>query len=101
MDISCGAHVVEDILLQLRHRLQAVRDVLILLNISNDFCSLGSFSKVDEVVLFQIGGYTIFNEGEIGEINTEEGYTWRVGLVQCFSILVEVLGAGHEFAHRL
>jgi hypothetical protein len=65
VNIPSGLHVVQDVILQLRHWLQRVPYVLILLNISNDLSSFGTFSKVNEVSLLDNGRNAILNECQI------------------------------------
>ena len=67
-------HRIEDILLQLRHGLQRVRRVLVLLDVADDLGRLGALGEVDEVRALDDGGDTVFDEGEVGEVDA-----WREG----------------------
>lgn len=62
MHIASRLHVAQYVILQVGHRFENVRNVLILLDISNDVGSFGPFSKVDEVCTFDYGGYAVFNK---------------------------------------
>ena len=70
--LHIGIHLlycVEDVLLQLRHGLQRVRRVLILLNIADYLGSLGALGEIDEIRALDDGGDAVFDEGEVGEID--------------------------------
>lgn len=62
MHIASRLHVAQYVILQVGHRFENVRNVLILLDISNDVGSFGPFSKVDEVCAFDYRGYAVFNK---------------------------------------
>ena len=62
-------HVGEDVFLQLGDRLQRVGDRLTLLDVADDVCGLGAFGEVDEIGGFDGAGDSIFDEGEIGEVD--------------------------------
>ena len=49
MHIPCRLHVAEDVVLKLWNRLKGIRDVLVLLDITDHFGGLGSLCEVDEV----------------------------------------------------
>jgi hypothetical protein len=68
--IPSRLHVAQDVVLQVADRFEGVGDVLILLNVSNDVRGFGAFGEVDEVSSFDDGGYAIFDESEISEIDT-------------------------------
>lgn len=70
MYVTCRLHVAEDVFLQLRHWLQRIRHILILLDIANDFGRLRTLRKVDEVCAFDQRGNTVFDECQVGEIYT-------------------------------
>ena len=61
--VACGLHVGEDVVLQLGDGLQGIRDVLVLLDVADDFGSFGALGEVDEVGLFDQGGDAVFDEG--------------------------------------
>ena len=63
MYISRSLHVLQDIILQVTHGSQRVRDVLVLLNIANDLGGFGAFGKIDETCAFDDTGDAVFNEG--------------------------------------
>lgn len=69
MYIARRLHVAEDVILQVRHRLQRIRHVLVLLNPPDHFGRLGTLGEVDEVGLLDHGRYAIFNEGQVGKID--------------------------------
>ena len=70
MHITRCLHVAENVLLQLGHWLQRIWNVLVLLNVTNDFCGLGALCEVDEFGLLDYRWNTIVNEDKIGEIDT-------------------------------
>lgn len=120
MYIPSSLHVIQDVVLQLRHRLQRVPHILILLNISNDLSSLGTFSEVDEVSLLNNGRNAVLDKSQVGQVDTftsceyynlppafqkgglrtEERNTRGVGCMEGLSVLAEVLGACHDPPHR-
>lgn len=95
MDITSGLHISQDIFLKLRDTLQAVRHVLVLLNVTDDLGSLCALGEIDELRFLDDGGNAVFDESKIRQIDTEEGDTWRVCFVQRIAILEEVLGRAH------
>ena len=68
--ITCRLHVAQDIVLELRDRLQRVTDVLVLLDVANHLGRLGPLGEVDEIGLLDDGGDTVLDEGEIGQVDT-------------------------------
>lgn len=70
MHITRCLHIAQDVLLKFGNGRQRVRDILVLLNVSDDFCGFGPFGKVDQCCLLDNGGYTVLNERKIGKINT-------------------------------
>lgn len=70
MHIARRLHVGEDIVLQLGNRLQRVGYVLILLDIANDFGRLRALGKVDEIGAFDQRWNTVFDKGQVREIDT-------------------------------
>lgn len=63
MHIPRRLHITQDILLQLRHRLERVGHVLVLLDVADYLCRLGALGEVDKGGLLDDGGDTIFDEG--------------------------------------
>lgn len=63
MHIPRGLHITQNILLQLRHRLERVGDVLVLLDVSDDFRGFGALGEVDEGGFLDDGGDAVFDEG--------------------------------------
>jgi len=47
MHIPCCLHVAQYVILQLWYRLQGVRHILVLLDITYNFCRLGTFGEVN------------------------------------------------------
>ena len=88
MDIAGALHVLEDVILQFIHRRKRERDVLILLDIADDFCRLCPLGKVDQIRLLDDSGNTILDEGQVGQI-----YTWIQALVAFVIIVMK-----HEYA---
>lgn len=117
MYVSSGLHVAQYVILQITDGLQGVGHVLVLLDVANDICSLCSFGKVDQIGTFDNRGYSIFNKGQVRQVDTclsrlallPEGRTgrertekWnagRIGQMECFSILSKVLGTMHQLPH--
>ena len=69
MYVARSLHVAQDVVLKFRHGLEGVGNVLVLLNVANDFCGFGTFGEVDEVGTLDDGGDTVFNEGQVGEVD--------------------------------
>ena len=65
MHVTRSLHVAKDVVLQVHHGLQRVRDVLELLNALDDLCSLGAFGEVDEGSALDHGRDTIFDECQV------------------------------------
>ena len=63
-------HVREDVILQLRYRLQRIRHILVLLDVAYDFGCLRALGEVDEVCLFDERGNAVLDEGQISEVDT-------------------------------
>jgi hypothetical protein len=63
-------HVRQNVVLQIRYRLQWVRHVLILLNVADHLSCLCTLGKVDQICLLDQGRDTVFNECQISKINT-------------------------------
>jgi hypothetical protein len=70
MHIPSSPHITQNILLQLRHGLQRVRHILVLLDVADDFGGLCAFGKIDQVGLFDDIWDAFFDEGEIREVDT-------------------------------
>jgi hypothetical protein len=70
MHVPCCLHVAQYVVLQLGNRLQRVSHCLVLLNIADYLCRLCALGKVDEVGLLDNGGDTIFDKGEIRQVDT-------------------------------
>ena len=70
MDVASPLHHTQYVVLQLWHSLERIRDVLIRLNLANDLGGLCSLRKVDKIRLLDRRGYTIFDEGQIGQVDT-------------------------------
>lgn len=63
MHIASRLHVAQHVILQVGHRFENVRYILILLNVSNDVGGFGSLGEVDEVCTFDYGGYAVLDKG--------------------------------------
>ena len=70
MNIASSLHVGQDVVLQLRHRLQGVGYVLELLNVTDNLGCLCPFGKVDKAGLLDDGRDTILNKGEVRKVDT-------------------------------
>ena len=71
--IACGLHVRQNVVLQIGHRLQWVRHVLILLNVANHLGRLCALGKVDQIRLLDQGRDTVLDECKISKVNTYPG----------------------------
>jgi hypothetical protein len=69
MHVGRSLHVIQYPLLEIRHRAQGVRHVLILLYVSNDFGGLGSFREVDQLCVLNNGCDAVFDERQICQID--------------------------------
>lgn len=70
MYIASRLHVRENVFLEFRNRLQWIGYILILLNITNDLCSLATFGEINEVRLLDLRRNTILDKSQICQINT-------------------------------
>ncbi len=70
MHVSCGLHITKDVILQLWDRLQRIRDILILLNITNHLGCLRPFGEVNHVGLLDDRWYAILDECQVGQVYT-------------------------------
>jgi hypothetical protein len=64
--------MVQNPLLKIRHRVERVGYVLILLYVADDFGSLGSFREIDQLCILDNRCNAILDKGEIGQV-----YTYR------------------------
>ena len=64
--------MVQNPLLEIRNRVERIRYVLILLYVANDFGSLGSFRKIDQLRILDDRCNAVFDEGKICQV-----YTYR------------------------
>ena len=69
MNVASGGHVLCNVVLQLWHRLQGVRLVLVALDLTDDLGRLGPLCEVDGVLALDLRGDAIFDEDEIGEVD--------------------------------
>jgi hypothetical protein len=67
--IARRLHIRQDVVLQLGDGLQRVRHVLVLLDVADDFGSLGALGEVYEVRLLDERGDAVFNECEVREVD--------------------------------
>lgn len=70
VNVSSSLHVGQDVVLEIRNRVQGVWRVLVLLYVSDDLCSLCTLGKVDEVGLLNNRGDTILDKSKIGQVYT-------------------------------
>ena len=70
MHVSSSLHVTQDVVLEFWHKLERIRHVLVLLNITNHLGGLRPLCEVDQISLLDDGRNTILNEGKISQINT-------------------------------
>jgi len=68
VNIPRGLHVAQNVILQLRDRLQGIPHVLVLLDVPDDFRSLCPLGKVNQVSLLDDRGYAVLDEREIRQI---------------------------------
>jgi len=69
MHVPRRLHVAEYIILQVHYGLEGVGNVLVLLDVADDFCGLGALGEVDEVGAFYDRRDAVFDEGEVGEVD--------------------------------
>ena len=69
MHISSVFHIAQYVFLQVADGLEGVWDVLVLLDVSDDISRFGAFGEVDQVGLFDDGGYAVFDEGQVCEVD--------------------------------
>lgn len=62
MHVPGGLHITQYVLLQLRHGLEGIRHVLVLLDVSDDLCGLSALREVDECGFLDDGGDAVFDE---------------------------------------
>jgi hypothetical protein len=60
--------MVQNPLLEIRNRVERIRYVLILLYVANDFGSLGSFRKIDQLRVLDDRCNAVFDEGKICQV---------------------------------
>jgi hypothetical protein len=61
-------HMFQNPLLEINHRVERIRYVLILLYVANDFGSLGSFRKIDQLRVLDDRCNAVFDEGQICQV---------------------------------
>lgn len=66
--VAGSLHVAQDVVLQLRHRLQRVGDVLVLLDVADHLGRLCTLGKVDEVGLLDNRRDAVLDEGKIRQV---------------------------------
>lgn len=69
MYIARSLHVAQDVVLKLRHWLEGVRHILVLLDVADDLCRFGPFGKVDVVRAFDDRGNAVLDEGQVGKVD--------------------------------
>ncbi len=69
MHIPRCLHIVEDVILQVAHRLQRVWHLLVLLNLPNHFRRFRPLGEIDEVGLLDDRRDPVFNEGQVGKVD--------------------------------
>ena len=68
MHIARALHIVENILLQLWHRLQRVWHFLVLLNVLDDLGRFGPLGEIDQIRRFDDGWNAVFDKCQVCEI---------------------------------
>jgi hypothetical protein len=101
MDITSLSHIAENVLLEIRDRVERVRHILVLLYISDDFGGFGPLGEVDEIGVLNDRCNAVFDEGEIGKIHAEKRNAGRICLTKLLSVFAKVLGAGHKLSHHV
>lgn len=69
MHIARCLHIAENVILQVSNRLQGIRHLLVLLDLSNDFSGFGSLGEVDQVGLLDDRRNSVLDERQIREID--------------------------------
>ena len=101
MDTLCCLHLVEDPGLLLRYWVQGIGNVLILLNVPDDFGSHLPLHEVDQLRILDHRGYSILNEDQIRQVDTKKGDTRWIRDVKSLSVITEVLLCLDQIPHRL
>lgn len=70
MHITRSLHVRQDVVLKFWDRLQWIWDILVLLNVPNNFGSLAALSKIDEVGLLDHRRNAVFDECKVRQVDT-------------------------------
>lgn len=70
MHIACGLHICQNVVLQIRHRLQWVGHVLILLNVADHLGCLRALGKVDQIRLLDQRGDAVLDERQVSKVDT-------------------------------
>jgi len=116
MHITRRPHIVQNILLQLRDRLQRIWHVLVLLYAPDDLGCFGSLGEINEARLLNQRWDAVLDEGKIGEVDacfvplvrtllvlpvklTEKRYAWRIRFRKRIPVLGKVLSAAHQLSH--
>lgn len=68
MYVTSRLHVAEDIILKVGNRPKGIWNILILLNVADDFGGLGPFSEVNEVGALDYGWDAVLDKGQIREV---------------------------------
>ena len=68
--IACRLHVVQYVILEIGDGLEWVGHILIILDISDNIGGFDALRKIDKVCAFDDRGNAVFNEGQVGEVNT-------------------------------
>lgn len=68
MHVTSRLHVAEDVLLKVDNRPEGIWNILILLNIADDFGGLGPFSEVDEVGAPDHRWDAVFDKGQVRKV---------------------------------
>lgn len=68
MHVTSSLHVAEDVLLKIGNRPENIWDILVLLNVTDDFGGLGPFSEIDEVGALDHRWDAVLDKGQVREV---------------------------------
>ena len=70
MHISCRLHIAENVFLEFGDRLERIGNVLILPNVTDDFCSFGTFGEVYQICAFDDRRNTVLDKCKVRQVDT-------------------------------
>lgn len=68
MHVTSRLHIAQDVLLKVDNGPEGIWNILILLNVADDFGGLGPFSEVDEVGALDHRWDAVFDKGQVRKV---------------------------------